>query len=342
MFNRLKAKVTRFSSLLVYLQSSRKDGGNGWYSYLSYCIYIKATAELELESLTQSAAATCRNLRRCQTEPRTLIQTMPVSVAAQELGSSSKKRKRESSKEPFNAAQFVRGEDAASPPVDVKGKGRAKDVLLGEEGVTGARAEYVNAFEEPKAGADLIATHRPGQYLSLDCEFVGLYDPANNHAEHSLARVSIVNYHGAIVLDTFVAQRERVGDWRTWVSGVRPEDVKNGTCLWLDSSALLILLLAPSYEDVQKQVADILKGRVLVGHAVHNDLKASRASRGDEGFLTIQQVLLLSHPRGQIRDTASYGPLRELAGTKRPSLKNLAKKAVGIDIQEGEHSSVRV
>jgi hypothetical protein len=69
---------------------------------------------------------------------------------------------------------------------------------------------------------------RPGQYVSLDCEFVGLYDPANDHAEHSLARVSIVNFHGAIVLDTFVAQRERIGDWRTWVSGVRPEDVKGG------------------------------------------------------------------------------------------------------------------
>ena len=70
--------------------------------------------------------------------------------------------------------------------------------------------------------------NRPGHYISLDCEFVGLYDPANNHGEHSLARVSIVNYHGAVVLDTFVAQRERVGDWRTWVSGVRAEDVKNG------------------------------------------------------------------------------------------------------------------
>ena len=69
---------------------------------------------------------------------------------------------------------------------------------------------------------------RVGQYVSLDCEFVGLYDQANDHSEHSLARVSIVNYHGAIVLDTFVAQREKVGDWRTWVSGVRPEDVING------------------------------------------------------------------------------------------------------------------
>ena len=32
-------------------------------------------------------------------------------------------------------------------------------------------------------------------------------------------------------------------------------------------------LVAPSYEEVQKQVADILKGRILVGHAVQNDLK---------------------------------------------------------------------
>ena len=49
---------------------------------------------------------------------------------------------------------------------------------------------------------------------------------------------------------------------------------------------------------------------------------------------------MLSHPGPQIRDTSKYGPLRELAGTKRPSLKNLAKKACGIDIQDGEHSSV--
>jgi RNA exonuclease 4 len=81
----------------------------------------------------------------------------------------------------------------------------------------------------------LTNVYRAGQYLSLDCEFVGLYDPANDHARHSLARVSIVNYHGAIVLDTFVAQRERIGDWRTWVSGVRPEDVQGGMSCHYDT-----------------------------------------------------------------------------------------------------------
>ena len=48
-------------------------------------------------------------------------------------------------------------------------------------------------------------------------------------AESSLARVSLVNYHGAVMLDAFVRQRERVVDYRTFVSGVRESDMVNGT-----------------------------------------------------------------------------------------------------------------
>lgn len=55
---------------------------------------------------------------------------------------------------------------------------------------------------------------------------------------------------------------------------------------------------------------------------------------------TAFQVLLLKHPYDRIRDTSSYGPLRQLVGSKRPALRTLAKKALGIDIQDGEHSSV--
>lgn len=46
--------------------------------------------------------------------------------------------------------------------------------------------------------------------------------------ESTLARVSIVNYHGVIMLDRFVRPREKVTDYRTWVSGVREEDLRNG------------------------------------------------------------------------------------------------------------------
>lgn len=89
----------------------------------------------------------------------------------------------------------------------------------------------------------------------MDCEFVGVGGRLSERS--SLARVSIVNFHGHTVLDTFVRQKEHVTDYRTWVSGVRAQD----------------LIDAPTFESVVKQVADILKDRVLVGHAVHNDLE---------------------------------------------------------------------
>lgn len=43
--------------------------------------------------------------------------------------------------------------------------------------------------------------------------------------ESSLARVSIVNYAGAVILDAFVRQRERVVDYRTKWSGIRSADL---------------------------------------------------------------------------------------------------------------------
>lgn len=46
--------------------------------------------------------------------------------------------------------------------------------------------------------------------------------------ESSLARVSIVNYHGAVLLDEIVQQRERVVNYRTEWSGIRPGDLING------------------------------------------------------------------------------------------------------------------
>lgn len=52
------------------------------------------------------------------------------------------------------------------------------------------------------------------------------------------------------------------------------------------------------------------------------------------------QVLLLSHPSRSIRDTSSCKALQELAKTKRPGLRTLAKLVLNIDIQAAEHSSV--
>ncbi|KAK0555642.1 3'-5' exonuclease [Tilletia horrida] len=151
------------------------------------------------------------------------------------------------------------------------------------------------------------AKREPGHYIAIDCEMVGV---GPNGSESVLARVSLVNWHGYTLYDTFVRPAEKVTDYRTWVSGVRPRDVAN----------------APEFSVVQKRVAEIIAGKVLVGHAIHNDLRA----------------LLLSHPHVNIRDTATYVGFRELARTKHPSLRVLAKLVLGIDIQRQgqEHSSV--
>lgn len=145
-----------------------------------------------------------------------------------------------------------------------------------------------------------------GKYVAIDCEFVGVGSEGKDHA---LARISLTNYFGHIVLDKFVKPRERVVDWRTEISGVKPNDMKN----------------AITFNEAQKQCSEILKGRILVGHAVKHDLDA----------------LLLSHPKAMIRDTARHLPFRQkYSGGKSPSLKKLTKEVLKINIQSGHHSSV--
>lgn len=128
--------------------------------------------------------------------------------------------------------------------------------------------------------------------------------------DSALARVSLVNSFGQVLLDAFVKPKMDVTDFRTFVSGIRPQD----------------LVHAEPLESVQKRVADIISDRILVGHAVENDLKA----------------MLLSHPRAMIRDTSRYKPFRKLVGFRSPGLRFLAAKFLNLNIQSGEHSSVRL
>ncbi|GAV27446.1 hypothetical protein PMKS-000914 [Pichia membranifaciens] len=75
----------------------------------------------------------------------------------------------------------------------------------------------------------------------------------------------------------------------------------------------------------QRDVAKLLKDKVLVGHAIHHDLEA----------------LYLTHPKHSIRDTAKHTPFKtKYSKGKTPGLKKLAQEILGLDIQSGEHSSV--
>jgi RNA exonuclease 4 len=138
--------------------------------------------------------------------------------------------------------------------------------------------------------------------LALDCEMVGTRD-----GESQAARVTVVNSDGAVVLDSYIAPQASVGDYRTAVSGVRPEH----------------LVGAPSLLAVQRTLADLFKHRVVVGHSVDLDFAA----------------LKIAHPRFATRDTAYYRPLMR-APRLSHSLRFLAKEYLKLDIQTGEHNPI--
>jgi len=161
-------------------------------------------------------------------------------------------------------------------------------------------------FSPTPFSPDLPAKDRePGLCIALDCEMVGV-GPMGR--ESTLARVSVVNYFGAVLIDEFVRQKERVTDWRTQWSGIRPRDMIN----------------AKTFEEVQSSVAGLMKDRIVIGHAIQNDLKA----------------LMLSHPRAQIRDTQILAHRHGQSRSARPALRNLVHDMLSAKIQDGEHSSV--
>ncbi|KAI4165414.1 MAG: hypothetical protein LQ342_000823 [Letrouitia transgressa] len=157
---------------------------------------------------------------------------------------------------------------------------------------------------EDKTNEGLSRTAEVGRYLAIDCEMVGV-GPYN---ESALARVSVINYHGHQVYDSFVLPKEKVKDYRTYVSGITPQ----------------LLSTARTLETVQQDIAKLLDGKILIGHAVENDLNA----------------LFLGHPRRDIRDTSQYPGFRRYAGGTTPALKKLAREVLGMEIQVGSHSSV--
>lgn len=150
--------------------------------------------------------------------------------------------------------------------------------------------------------------------LAMDCEMVGV---GPNGTKSVLARVCIVNSAGNVLLDTFVRPQEKVTDFRcvcvrlsntrmqfppdyiayttisrikaadvtlvcddvmpaccrTWVSGVRPADIVHGR----------------PHDEVVAEVARMVRGRIIVGHALHNDFKV---------------LELIDHPKELVRDTS--------------------------------------
>ncbi|XP_038638162.1 RNA exonuclease 4 [Scyliorhinus canicula] len=188
------------------------------------------------------------------------------------------------------------------------------EAAMGPEAANVARQQIETATGNPYPVGQTLETIlvKDGAFegltkaVALDCEMVGV---GLDKTDSILARVSIVNQFGKCVYDKYVKPTEKVTDYRTWVSGIRPHDMKNGE----------------DFKVVQREVAGILEDRMLVGHAVHNDLK----------------ILFLDHPRKKIRDTQKYKPFKTATRSSRPSLKHLCQQILNVKVQDAEHSSVQ-
>ena len=108
---------------------------------------------------------------------------------------------------------------------------------------------------------------------------------------------------GKTLLDSFVAVAEKVTNYITEISGVRPKD----------------LARAKSFDTVMKKVRGLLRDKIIVGHSLEHDF-----------------AVMYGYSPWFTRDTAQYFK----KGSKKPSLKSLVEKHLGKSIQTGEHSSV--
>lgn len=169
----------------------------------------------------------------------------------------------------------------------------------------GARDNSLLTASAVRPNEGLAPDFEVGKYIAIDCEMVGIGEGGYGHA---LARVSIVDFHGRQVYDSYVRPQERVVDWRTRISGIAPKHMAT----------------AREFADVQAEVAQLLHGRILVGHDLKHDL----------------DVLILDHPRKDIRDTAKFSGFKKYGHGPKPALRVLAREILAVEIQTGQHSSI--
>ncbi|XP_015283432.1 PREDICTED: apoptosis-enhancing nuclease isoform X2 [Gekko japonicus] len=146
--------------------------------------------------------------------------------------------------------------------------------------------------------------------VAIDCEMVGT-GPAGKVSE--LARCTVVNYDGDVIYDKYIRPQLPVVDYRTRWSGITWRHLETAT----------------PFMTARAEVLQILKDKIVVGHAIHNDFRA----------------LKYFHPQAWTRDTSQSPLLRGKGGLPLKasvSLKSLAKKLLHkqIQVSKSGHSSV--
>ncbi|NXM62791.1 I20L2 protein, partial [Illadopsis cleaveri] len=226
------------------------------------------------------------------------------------------------------------GPTGTDAPAKTKGKGRgaargsanavgAPPASQNDSTGTGAPAKNKGKGRGTARGTRKTggAPSAPPKLVAMDCEMVGTGPGGRTSA---LARCSIVTYEGDVVYDQYVRPEAPIVDYRTRWSGIRRHHMdkaklpmERGRHCW------------GSQPPPRLQVLRILAGKVVVGHAIHNDFKA----------------LQYFHPKALTRDTSLIPLLNRRGGFPENatiSLKRLTKALLNQDIQVGKsgHSSV--
>ena len=175
-------------------------------------------------------------------------------------------RKQKQSNSSYSNSDSNNNKDSNKNKNKNKGKGKGKGRK--SRGRHAMRSTSTKTHDQPMKRRDI--------YFALDCEMVGV---GPNGLDSALARVSVVNWDNEIVLDTYVKVDVPVTDYRTFVSGITPEQIQSDSAMTLT--------------EVQKLVTSTLQGKILIGHGLKNDLT----------------VIGINHPWCDIRDTATFKPL---------------------------------
>ena len=153
---------------------------------------------------------------------------------------------------------------------------------------------------------DNIPNISEDMFVALDCEMVGV----GEYGQRSMvARVTLIDWYGHILMDEYIQPTETVTDYRTFVSGITEADLYGSSNGEEQPEEELVVETETDHptpaasstsntknlmtlEECRVTVQSLIQDKILIGHALKNDLKA----------------LDLTHPWQQTRDTGKYEP----------------------------------